>query len=112
MPGLGKERGSNFSPLFYFSANPRRRESDIDLSALSDKHPFMAFGIDLQQMTTADKLRLMEALWQDLSTTDADVVSPEWHRDVLAERDRLIESGEENFIDWEIAKKQLREELQ
>ena len=72
----------------------------------------MSATIDLQEMTTADKLRLMEELWQDLSATASEVLSPEWHGEVLAERERLIESGEETFIDWETAKKQLREELQ
>ena len=72
----------------------------------------MATTVDLRETTTPDKLRLMEALWQNLSTTSSAVVSPEWHGDVLAERDRLIESGEETFIDWETAKKQLREELE
>ena len=72
----------------------------------------MATRVDLRETTTPDKLRLMEALRQNLSTISSAVVSPEWHGDVLAERDRLIESGEETFIDWETAKKQLREELQ
>ncbi len=71
----------------------------------------MATTVDLREMTTPDKLRLMEALWQNLSTTAEEIVSPQWHGEVLAERDRLIESGEETFIDWETAKKQLREEL-
>ena len=72
----------------------------------------MAAPVDLQQMTKADKLRLMEALWKDLSREDADVSSPDWHREVLAERDRVIESGEESFIDWDTAKDKLRRELQ
>ena len=71
----------------------------------------MSTTIDLQEMTTPDKLRLMEELWQNLSMTTSEVASPEWHGDVLAERDRLSNSGEETFIDWEIAKKCLREEL-
>jgi hypothetical protein len=72
----------------------------------------MAATVDLEQMTIPDKLRLMEALWKDLSRADVNIKSPEWHGDVLAERDRLIESGEESFLDWEVAKKKLREELQ
>jgi len=72
----------------------------------------MATTVELRKTTRPDKLRLMEALWQNLSTTSSAVVSPEWHGDALAERDRLIESGEEAFIDWETAKTQLREELQ
>ncbi len=72
----------------------------------------MSTTIDLQEMTTPDKLRLMEELWQNLSINASEVASPEWHGEVLAERDRLIDSGEETFIDWETAKKRLREELQ
>ena len=73
----------------------------------------MSTTIDLQEMTTLDKLRLMEALWQNLSaSSNSELPSPEWHGEILAERDRLVDSGDERFIDWDTAKKQLREELQ
>ena len=71
----------------------------------------MSASVDLQEMNVEDKLRLMEALWQDLSSKETNIVSPEWHGDILKERDRLIASGEDTFIDWEIAKKKLRDEL-
>ncbi|WP_367872455.1 addiction module protein [Luteolibacter sp. Populi] len=71
----------------------------------------MAVAVDLRRMSTVEKLRLMEDLWQDLSAGGEEIASPEWHGDVLAERERLTASGEEKFIDWEVAKKQLREEL-
>ena len=83
----------------------------IEFRAVAAISSTMSATIDLQEMTTADKLRLMEELWQDLSASASEVLSPEWHGEVLAERERLIESGEETFIDWETAKKQLREEL-
>ncbi|MCW1921726.1 addiction module protein [Luteolibacter arcticus] len=71
----------------------------------------MATTVDLETMTTADKLRLMEDIWQDLSAQKNEIVSPDWHGDVLAERERLTASGEEKFIPWDSAKKQLRDEL-
>ena len=72
----------------------------------------MPATIDLQEMTVPDKLRLMEALWHDLSSSPAsDVASPAWHGDLLRERDRLIDSGEETYLDWDVAKSQLRDEL-
>ena len=67
---------------------------------------------DIRQMTVLDKLRLMEALWQDLSADEAGVPSPAWHNRVLEERVRLVESGQETFMDWDAAKKLLRGELQ
>lgn len=70
----------------------------------------MPATIDLQQMSTPDKLRLMEDLWTALS--EKEFSSPAWHGEVLAERDRLIASGEEKFEDWETAKRRLRDELQ
>ena len=66
---------------------------------------------DIRLMTVPDKIRLMEALWQDLSGGDEVVQSPSWHADVLAERVRRAESGQDTFIDWDAAKKLLREEL-
>ena len=71
----------------------------------------MAATVDLRTMSTPDKLRLMEDLWQNLSSSEADLASPAWHGEVLAERERLTASGEESFVAWEAAKKQLREEL-
>jgi Putative addiction module component len=74
----------------------------------------MAVALDLGKMTTADKLRLMEDLWQNLAAEDLEIPSPSWHDEVLAERERqrLITSGEESYVAWEVAKKQLRAELQ
>ena len=66
---------------------------------------------DIRLMTVPDKIRLMEALWQDLSGGDEVVQSPGWHADVLAERVSRAESGQDTFIDWDAAKKLLREEL-
>ena len=63
-------------------------------------------------MTVSDKLRLMEALWQDLSADEAGLPSPDWHGRVLEERVRLVASGQEVVMDWGAAKKLLRQELQ
>jgi hypothetical protein len=71
----------------------------------------MAIAVDLGKMSTADKLQLMEDLWRDLASGPAEIGSPAWHGEVLAERERLTASGEEKFIDWEVAKKQLHEGL-
>lgn len=67
--------------------------------------------LPLDQMTTAEKLRTMEALWADLSRHDEEIQSPAWHGEVLNEREERIRSGQEAFIDWEAAKKQLRDRL-
>ncbi|HEX3890207.1 MAG TPA: addiction module protein [Verrucomicrobiae bacterium] len=67
--------------------------------------------LPLDKMTVAEKLRAMEVLWADLSRNEAQIESPAWHGDVLHDRETKIKSGEEKFIDWETAKKQLRDKL-
>ena len=71
----------------------------------------MEITLPLDQMTTAEKLRAMEALWADLSRREEEFQSPAWHEDVLKEREEKIKSGQEKFIDWETAKKELRDRL-
>ena len=55
-----------------------------------------------------EKLRLMEALWTDLSHRDEDFDSPAWHEAVLKETERNLASGEETEVNWDEAKRQLR----
>ena len=71
----------------------------------------MDITLPLDQMTLAEKLRLMEALWSDLSRNEQQLESPAWHEQVLKERDERVRSGQETFVDWESAKQQLRDRL-
>jgi len=68
----------------------------------------MATEFQIEQMTLPEKLRMMEALWDDLCRHDA-VPIPQWHKEILDERRRLIDEGKARFIDWETAKSQIRE---
>lgn len=52
--------------------------------------------IPVSSMTTAEKLAAMEQLWTSLQL-EPDHAPPEWHRKVLAERQRRIDSGEATF---------------
>ncbi len=69
----------------------------------------MNVTLPLDQMTREDKLRAMEALWTDLSRDDAQIESPAWHGDVLRDRAEAVKSGRETFVEWEEAKRQLRQ---
>ena len=69
----------------------------------------MAAVLQLDQMTTAEKLRAMEALWADLTLQADNFESPAWHADVLREREQRVAEGNETYVDWEEAKRQLRE---
>ncbi len=67
--------------------------------------------LPLDQMTIAEKMRAMEALWNDLSRHAESFESPAWHADVLRERDHRVAEGKEAYISWEDAKRELRDRL-
>jgi hypothetical protein len=71
----------------------------------------MSFTLPLNEMTLREKLQVMEALWEDLSRNPGALESPEWHGDVLKERERCIASGEAQFSDWEHAKDEIRKRV-
>ena len=62
-------------------------------------------------MTIAEKLRVMETLWSDLTRNEEQLESPGWHGEVLRERAARVKQGKETFLDWETAKKQLRKRV-
>ena len=71
----------------------------------------MQIELPLDQMTVAEKLQLMEILWDDLTRKPHELESPAWHKEVLEECRRRADSGEEKFSDWEEAKEDIRRRL-
>lgn len=66
----------------------------------------------IQQMSFHEKLAVMEAIWDDISREEISLEVPQWHKDVLDERERLIAEGKAKFIDWEDAKEQIKKAIQ
>jgi hypothetical protein len=58
----------------------------------------MSDTIETKHLSREEKLRVMEALWDDLSKDPEQVESPGWHRDVLDERKKKIENGQAEFF--------------
>ncbi|MBI3416146.1 MAG: addiction module protein [Verrucomicrobia bacterium] len=71
----------------------------------------MSVTLPLNEMTVSEKLQLMEALWEDLCRNVDALESPEWHRNILEDRERRIASGEAHFSDWEQAKADIRKRV-
>ncbi len=67
----------------------------------------MSFQLPIAEMTISEKLRVMEELWDDLSLKAERVPIPQWHKDLLDERERLVDSGDAQFDDWDAAKKRV-----
>ncbi len=65
---------------------------------------------DTSQLTSTEKIALMERLWHDLSASP-DLEPPEWHESVLREREKEWEKRDQVSQDWSEAKEELRQEF-
>ncbi len=64
---------------------------------------------DIAAMPAAERLQLMESLWDSFCREISGGESiPAWHGDVLAERLRRLDSGEEPTSPWSEAKLRMR----
>ena len=62
----------------------------------------------IDNMSVAERLQAIEQLWDALCREAGDVASPEWHREVLAERKGRAERGEAKFLTLAQLKSRLR----
>jgi len=69
----------------------------------------MATSLPLKDMSIEEKIQTMEALWEDLCQNADNVKSPSWHQDILQERENMIKEGSNEFVDWDKAKKNIRD---
>lgn len=53
---------------------------------------------EIERMSLRDRLRAIEQLWDAVCRETGDVGSPEWHRDILADRKARPERGEAKFL--------------
>ena len=49
----------------------------------------------VRKLPRAEKLRLMETLWEELSRSEGEFESPAWHADELAQTERRLAEGKE-----------------
>ena len=57
----------------------------------------MQFALPLEKMTIADKLRVLEEVWESLTQTPEKISSPSWHESVLDVRDQKVRGGSSAF---------------
>jgi len=62
----------------------------------------------LDALTVAEKVRLLEQVWQSLCCQPDALISPEWHADVLVDRHQRLLDGSATRIPWNEAKAQLQ----
>jgi hypothetical protein len=81
---------------------------NISSKIVSKQEAFMT-DADLAGMAVAEKIQLMESLWNSLSNDSVENSAiPPWHGDVLAERGLLLDQGKEPLSTWGEAKQRIR----
>jgi len=67
----------------------------------------MSVDIRIESLSVAEKIQLLESVWQSLCAHACDVRSPEWHREVLDDRRRRLKDGRATISAWLDAKARL-----
>ncbi len=62
---------------------------------------------EIRRLPLREKLQLMEALWEDLRSNAGDIPVPDWHKELLDERRKAVEEGQEEILDWDQVKNSL-----
>lgn len=62
----------------------------------------------LEKMTTTEKLRLIEDVWDNLCHSGEELPVPAWHCDELQKREKMIQTGAAKFLDLDEAKHRLK----
>jgi len=64
--------------------------------------------LNLETMSTSEKFMALEELWEDMSkNVNSDELTPKWHLDILDEREKMLQSGEAKFENFDDVKKEL-----
>jgi len=70
----------------------------------------MVTAEEIRELPLAEKLRIMELIWSDLTGSSDEIDSPSWHRGVLSETAKRVSEGSDAPIDFSTAKDLLRSE--
>lgn len=71
----------------------------------------MSISLPLKEMSIEEKIQAMESIWDDLCGRADSLASPAWHGELLAERESALQGGDDEFIDWETAKQNIKKQL-
>jgi len=67
----------------------------------------MSIDVPLENLTVAEKVQLLERVWDDLCQETGNVRSPEWHKAIIDERRRRLAESEITATKWADAKERL-----
>ena len=85
----------------------RRLKNQIAHCRSNCHNDLMIAQAEIRQLPLPEKLALLEAVWTEISADPDSVEVPQWHKDILDERQSLLDQGSLQVLDWELAKAQI-----
>jgi putative addiction module component (TIGR02574 family) len=64
---------------------------------------------EIRRMSFPEKVALLETVWAEIATDPERVEVPQWHKDILDQRDLALGEGRVVVLEWEDAKKQIEQ---
>ncbi|MGH7944772.1 MAG: addiction module protein [Opitutaceae bacterium] len=68
-------------------------------------------SLPLKRMTLAQKMEVLERVWDSVRQEEDRFESPAWHEEVLAKRRRMVEGGKAKFSPWKEVKERIRRKV-
>ena len=62
----------------------------------------------IEKMSVTERLQAIDQLWDSLTRSGNEITSPDWHRDILAERKERAQRGEAKFLTLDQLRTRLR----
>jgi putative addiction module component (TIGR02574 family) len=62
---------------------------------------------EIRRLSFPEKVALLETVWAEIATDPSQVEVPQWHKDILDQRDLDLREGQAVALEWEEAKKQI-----
>ena len=63
---------------------------------------------EIRKLPMQEKLALLEAVWAEISPEADELEIPQWHKDLLDDRELALREGRTEVLDWDDAKRQIR----
>lgn len=66
---------------------------------------------EIRQMSFPEKVALLEAVWSEIAAEPGQIEVPQWHKDILDERDLALKDGRAAVLEWGEAKSQIEQAI-
>ncbi|WP_028573793.1 addiction module protein [Desulfonatronovibrio hydrogenovorans] len=57
--------------------------------------------LNIEKLSVAERIQVMEIIWDSLAHHQTEIESPQWHYDILKQRKQEIDNGAARFISFE-----------